>query len=202
MMSLVNISFKLWSLNMQYTLVVLLKNMWVALLHLQKLLTFFSKNTCELDIVLTRTVNILTTNKLTEQMVLWITGPWYFSYYSIQTFVVVLIRSALHWDPCLEFLVLWDYEWTAKTLIRQYRLVCVLADIYLSLVLYGMAHWWIHFFLWLNKCCENRPILIEWFLSIKKKTKKKTILPKQVFKREAFSPWLCQKEEVPLWRDL
>ena len=27
------------------------------------LLTFFSKNTCELDIVLTRTVNILTTNE-------------------------------------------------------------------------------------------------------------------------------------------
>ena len=33
------------------------------LLHLQKLLTFFSKNTCELDTVLTRTVNILTTNE-------------------------------------------------------------------------------------------------------------------------------------------
>ena len=31
---------------------------------MQKLLTFFSKNTCELDIVLTRTVNILTTNEL------------------------------------------------------------------------------------------------------------------------------------------
>ena len=27
---------------------------------------FFSKNTCELDIVLTRTVNILTTNKLVK----------------------------------------------------------------------------------------------------------------------------------------
>ena len=34
------------------------------LLHLQKQLTFFQKNTCELDIVLTRTVNILAPNKL------------------------------------------------------------------------------------------------------------------------------------------
>ena len=34
-------------------------------MHLQKLLTFFfSKNTCEVDIVLTRTVNILTSNEL------------------------------------------------------------------------------------------------------------------------------------------
>ena len=31
---------------------------------MQKLLTFFSKNTCELDFVLTRTINILTTNEL------------------------------------------------------------------------------------------------------------------------------------------
>ena len=36
-------------------------------LHLHKLLTFFSaKNTFELDIVLTRKVNILTTNKLVK----------------------------------------------------------------------------------------------------------------------------------------
>ena len=34
---------------------------------------FFSKNTCELDIVVTRTFNILTTNELFK---LWKTGPW------------------------------------------------------------------------------------------------------------------------------
>ena len=45
------------SLNMAYILLFL---------QLQKLLTFVSKNTCELDIVLTRTVNILTTNKLVK----------------------------------------------------------------------------------------------------------------------------------------
>ena len=39
-MSLVNISLKLWSLNMAYTLIFLLKKC-EQLLHLQKLLTFF-----------------------------------------------------------------------------------------------------------------------------------------------------------------
>ena len=38
---------------------------------------FFSKNTCELDIVLTRTVNILTTNKLVKLRMLWTTGLWH-----------------------------------------------------------------------------------------------------------------------------
>ena len=37
---------------------------------------FFSKNTCELDIVLTRTVNILSTNELVKLTTLWTTGPW------------------------------------------------------------------------------------------------------------------------------
>ena len=36
---------------------------------------FFSKNTCELDIVLTRTVYILITNKLIKLTALWTTGP-------------------------------------------------------------------------------------------------------------------------------
>ena len=35
----------------------------------------FSKHTCELDIVLTRTVNILTTNEPVKLMMLWSTGP-------------------------------------------------------------------------------------------------------------------------------
>ena len=50
--------------------------------YLQKLLTFFQqihiffpKNTSELDIVLTRTVNILTTKKLIKLTTLWTTGP-------------------------------------------------------------------------------------------------------------------------------
>ena len=38
---------------------------------------FFSKNTCDLYIVLTKTVNILTTNELVKLTMLWTTGPWY-----------------------------------------------------------------------------------------------------------------------------
>ena len=58
---------------MAYSLIFLLKNVS----SLQKLLTFFfSKNTCELDIVLTRTVNSLTTKALVKLTMLWTTGPW------------------------------------------------------------------------------------------------------------------------------
>ena len=38
----------------------------LTFLQMQKLLTFFQQNTCELDTVLTRTVNILTTNELVK----------------------------------------------------------------------------------------------------------------------------------------
>ena len=39
------------------------------------LIFFFRKNTCELDIVITRTINILTTNELVKLTMLWTTGP-------------------------------------------------------------------------------------------------------------------------------
>ena len=74
MISLVNVSLKLWSLNMAN--VNIFAEKCEKLLHLQKLLTFFfSKNTCELDIVLARTVNILTTNELVQLRTLWRIGP-------------------------------------------------------------------------------------------------------------------------------
>ena len=57
------------------------ENMWVVL---QKLLTFIfqKKIPRDLDILLTRTVNILTTNEFVKLMILWKTGPrnvkiWY-----------------------------------------------------------------------------------------------------------------------------
>ena len=50
--------------------------MWVAFAFAKTTHIFFSKNTCELDIVLTRTVNILTTNELVKLTMLWTTGPW------------------------------------------------------------------------------------------------------------------------------
>ena len=57
---------------MAHTLIFLLKKKCEQLLHLLKLLSFFSKNTntYELDIVLTRKVNILTTNELVKQTML------------------------------------------------------------------------------------------------------------------------------------
>ena len=74
-MSLVNISLKLWSLNMAYTLIFLLKKK-----KCNSYPHFFSKNTCELDIVLTRIVNILTTNELVKLTVFWTTGPCIIEY--------------------------------------------------------------------------------------------------------------------------
>ena len=55
--------------------------MWVAFAKATHI--FFSKSTCELDIVLTRTVNILTTNELIKLTILWTIGPWFFSLYEI-----------------------------------------------------------------------------------------------------------------------
>ena len=51
------------------------EKMWVAFAFAKATHIFFSKNTCELDIVLTRTVNILTTNELVKLMTLQTTGP-------------------------------------------------------------------------------------------------------------------------------
>ena len=51
---------------MAYTLIFLLKKMRVAFAFAKATHIFFGKNTCELDIVLTRTVNILTTNELVK----------------------------------------------------------------------------------------------------------------------------------------
>ena len=51
--------------------------MWVDFIFAN---IFFSKNTYGLDIVLTRTVNILTTIALVKLTMLWTTGPWFHSY--------------------------------------------------------------------------------------------------------------------------
>ena len=49
--------------------------MWVAFAFAKATHIFSAKNTCELDIVLTTTVNILTTNELVKLTMLWATGP-------------------------------------------------------------------------------------------------------------------------------
>ena len=66
-MSLVKILLKLRSLNMAYMLIFLLKENVSSFCSYSH---FFSKNTCDLDIVLTRTVNMLTTNELVKLMML------------------------------------------------------------------------------------------------------------------------------------
>ena len=47
--------------------------MWVAFAKATHI--FFSKNTCELDIILIRTVNILTSDKLVKLTMFWTIGP-------------------------------------------------------------------------------------------------------------------------------
>ena len=74
-MSLVNILLKLLSLNMAYTLIFLLKNV-SSFCKCKSYSHSFSKNNCELDTVLTRVVNILTTKELVKLTMLWTTGPW------------------------------------------------------------------------------------------------------------------------------
>ena len=56
---------------------------------------FFSKNTCELDIILTRPVNILTTNGPVKLTMLWTTGP------SPNTFIArtAIIRNRYNYQP-------------------------------------------------------------------------------------------------------
>ena len=51
------------------------EKMWVAFAFAKATHIFCNKNACELDIVLTRTLNILTTNKLVKLMMLWTTKP-------------------------------------------------------------------------------------------------------------------------------
>ena len=68
------VSLKLWSLNVAYTLIFLLENV-SSFCICKSYSYFFSQNTCELDSVHTRTVNILTTNELVKLTMLWTTGP-------------------------------------------------------------------------------------------------------------------------------
>ena len=49
--------------------------MWVAFAFAKATHIFSEKNTCEVDIVVTRTVNILTTKELVKLTMLWTAGP-------------------------------------------------------------------------------------------------------------------------------
>ena len=79
-MSLVNVLLKLWSSNMAYMLIFFAEENVSSFCICKSYSHFFSKNTCELDIVLTRTVNRPLTISLSEQRFeqlgpeLWLTG--------------------------------------------------------------------------------------------------------------------------------
>ena len=64
------------SSNMAYMLIFLLKKNVSSFCICKSYSHFFSKNIYELDIVLTRPVNILTSNELVKLTTLWTTGPW------------------------------------------------------------------------------------------------------------------------------
>ena len=74
LLTLVNIFSKFRLLNMAYILIFLLQKV-SSFCICKSYSHFFSKNTCELDIVLTKTVKILTINELIKLTMLWTTGP-------------------------------------------------------------------------------------------------------------------------------
>ena len=90
---------------------------------------FSAKNICELDIVLTRTVNILTTNELVKLTLLWTTGPWMilwtcagwsealfalrcqYEYFILQLPSCILtadIKKCLLLEQCIVRLIMWS----------------------------------------------------------------------------------------------
>ena len=60
------------------------EKIWVAFAFAKATHIFSAKNSCELDNVLTRIVNILTTNELVKLMMLWTTGPGYMSPFLVE----------------------------------------------------------------------------------------------------------------------
>ena len=74
-MLLVNLPLNLWSLNMAYKLIFLLKKNVSSFCICKSYSHFFQQNTSEFDNVLTKTVNILTINKLIKLTMLWTAGP-------------------------------------------------------------------------------------------------------------------------------
>ena len=98
---------------------------------------FFSKNTCELNILLTRTVNILTTNELVKLTMLWTTGPWLGKRWGGR--VLWLVVCVLSFTVCLLFLlvslvgyVLW--LWLCLDIFYTVILKALLISIYLCLM--------------------------------------------------------------------
>ena len=99
-MLLVKVSLKLWSLNMAYMQIYLLKKMWEAFAFAKATHIFFSKSICELDILLTRTINILTTNQLVKLTILWTTWPWWIFFLFLQENMYCRYSLETPWVRC------------------------------------------------------------------------------------------------------
>ena len=109
--------------------------MWVAFAFAKATLIFSAKIICELDIVLTRTVNILTTNGLVKLTMLWTTGPrvstdrskasvtfilctCICSFICVILFVIICCSSFLllaPWENCTSWL--WHFLYTFSSVL-------------------------------------------------------------------------------------
>ena len=110
---------------MEFTLVFLLKKMWVAFASYSHF--FFSKNNCELDTVLTKTDNILTTNELVKLTTFWTTGPWssaifVLTIYCSKSFLNLTTLWANTEDNKL--MILFSYKFPESRIWRFMQIVC------------------------------------------------------------------------------
>ena len=85
------------------------EKMWVAFAFAKATHIFFSKNTCELDIVFNRTVNILTTYNLVKLTMLWTTGPW----------AVVIVMDSVYLSTKIYWYISCPQKCILRVLIRS-----------------------------------------------------------------------------------
>ena len=109
--------------------------MWVAFAFTKATHIFSAKNTCELDIVLIRAVNILTTNELT---MLWTTGPrWVCECAScFQSNKCLLVVTYLAGTQCWNDIVSMLYAWWVVIIVARkvYRPLEVIFIAFISLL--------------------------------------------------------------------
>ena len=79
---------------------------------------FFSKTTCKLGIILTRTVNILTSDELVKLTMLWTTGPWYLVYHIYLKYLDTL--STYHTSPKI-----WNSSFYEYYLLMCLKYCCI-----------------------------------------------------------------------------
>ena len=84
--NVINVSLKLWSLNIGIYANIFAEKMWEVFAFAKATHIFSAKIPVNyLDIILTGTVNILTTYELVKLTMLWTTGPWYVSWSFVWT---------------------------------------------------------------------------------------------------------------------